>query len=166
MALKHLLRPAPTPAAERPSGITCPKYVRGEGKRCAHFKASGACALPDEFMCVEWLKTNGKALPAPPEPTPAPRTTEQSQAEASAPRGLTTADFESFKALGVEVRLRSNTYGEFWLVPAYTGQPRKELTLEHAAAVLRVLEAFPGSQVISFEKHTNPERLERPPRRS
>ena len=51
-------------------------------------------------------------------------------------------------------------------LPAYTGQPRKELTLEQAAAVLRVLEAFPGSQVISFEKHTNPERLERPPRRS
>lgn len=165
MALKHLLRPAPTPAADRPSGITCPKYVRGEGKRCAHFKANGACALPDEFMCVEWLKANGKAAPAPPEPAPAPRTTEQSHAEA-APRGLTTADFESFKALGVEVRLRSDTYGEFWLVPAYTGQPRKELTLEHAAAVLRVLEAFPGSQVLSFEKHTNPERLERPPRRS
>lgn len=162
MALKHLLRPTPTPEAQRPSGITCPKYVRGEGKRCAHFKANGACALPDEFMCVEWLKANAKALPAPPEPAP---TTEQSQVEA-APRGITTADFESFRVLGVEVRLRSDTYGEFWLVPAYTGPPRKELTLEHAAAVLRVLEAFPGSQVISFEKHTNPERLERPPRRS
>ncbi|MBM4777540.1 MAG: hypothetical protein GQE15_07530 [Archangiaceae bacterium] len=173
MALKHLLRPTPTPAAERPSGITCPKYVRGEGKRCAHFKTNGACALPDEFMCVEWLKVNGKAPPAPPERTPEPRPVEVgTPAEATAPdevgpaRGFTSDDIASFKALGVEVRLRSETYGEVWLVPAYTGQPRKELTPEHAATVLRVLEAFPGSRVISFEKHTNPERLERPPRRS
>lgn len=173
MALKHLLRPTPTPAAERPSGITCPKYVRGEGKRCVHFRATGACALPDEFMCVEWMKANGKAPPAPPTPTPAPRTAAvptQSEVpgadDAAPPRGLTSEDIETFKALGVEVRLRSETYGELWLVPAYTGQPRKELTPEHAATVLRVLEIFPGSQVLSFEKHTNPERPERLPRRS
>ena len=59
MALKDLIRPAPTPAAERPPGITCEKYTRGEGKRCIHYAANGACALPDEFMCVEWLKANG-----------------------------------------------------------------------------------------------------------
>ena len=35
MALKDLIRPAPTPAAERPPGITCEKYTRGEGKRCS-----------------------------------------------------------------------------------------------------------------------------------
>jgi pyruvate/2-oxoglutarate dehydrogenase complex dihydrolipoamide acyltransferase (E2) component len=52
-------------------------------------------------------------------------------------RGFTTEDIESFKALGVEVRLHSETYGELWLVPAYTGKPRKELTPEHAATVVR-----------------------------
>ena len=43
---------------DRPAGITCEKYVRGEGKRCRHYLANGGCALPDELMCVEWLKLN------------------------------------------------------------------------------------------------------------
>jgi hypothetical protein len=69
MALKDLIRPAPpppTPAAERPPGITCEKYTRGEGKRCLHFQQGGTCALPDEFVCTEWQKHNGpnkRALP-------------------------------------------------------------------------------------------------------
>jgi hypothetical protein len=43
-------------------------------------------------------------------------------------RGFTTEDIESFKALGVEVLLHSETYGDVWLVPAYTGRERKEIT--------------------------------------
>jgi len=41
-------------------GFTCPKYdpIAGQ-KRCKHYLANGACALPSEFMCVEWLKRNG-----------------------------------------------------------------------------------------------------------
>ena len=173
MALKHLLRPEPTPAAERPAGITCPKYVRGEGKRCVHFKPGGACALPDEFMCVEWLKRNSPSTAAAvaPPPTAPPHPAEPAVTRDAEPattfelRGLTSEDIASFRSLGVEVKLKSEAYGELWLVPAYTGQSRKELTPEHAATVLRVLEAFPGSQVISFEKHSQPERPERLPRR-
>ena len=204
MALKDLIRPAPpppTPAAERPPGITCEKYTRGEGKRCAHYASNGACLRDDEFMCVEWLKANGskpaRALPVvtePPKPiardlfgnplpevaappsTPKPSTPASiAKPEADAKptvdvdqlRGFTTEDIESFKALGVEVLLHSETYGDVWLVPAYTGQPRKELTPEHAATIARVLSVFPGSHIVSFEKAakanpTNPERRERP----
>lgn len=209
MALKDLIRPAPTPASERPPGITCEKYTRGEGKRCVHFQQGGTCALPDEFVCTEWQKHNGpnkRVLPVvapapvveeapaakpaardlfgnpvvlPPEPAPKPRPAPipalPTQPESDGAtgidldglRGLTTEDIASFKALGVEVLLRSDTYGELWLVPEYTGQERKEITPEHAATVMRVLSVFPGSQVISFEKSpTNPERPERPTRRS
>lgn len=73
-------------------------------------------------------------------------------------RGLTTEDIESFKRLNVEVCLKSEAYGELWLVPAYTGQDRKEITPEHAATICRVVDAFPGSRVVSFEK--NPEHAE------
>jgi hypothetical protein len=45
--------------------ITCPKYVRGEGKRCLHYRADGSCELPDELMCVEWLKRNPGQARAP-----------------------------------------------------------------------------------------------------
>jgi len=70
----------------------------------------------------------------------------------SPPRGLTTDDIDSFKALGVEVCLNSEAFGELWLVPEYTGQGRKELTPEHVATIWRVVEAFPGARVVSFEK--------------
>jgi len=37
-------------------------------------------------------------------------------------------------------------------VPAYTGQPRKEITPEHAATLARAMSVFPGSHIVSFEK--------------
>ncbi|NNB92501.1 hypothetical protein HJC10_00380 [Corallococcus exiguus] len=218
MALRDLIRPAPpppTPAAERPPGITCEKYTRGEGKRCLHFQQGGTCLLPDEFVCTEWQKHNGpnkRTLPAvapapvleePPAPkpvahdlfgnplpevaTPAPAPNASPPAPMTvAPRpdadatpavdvdqlhGFTTDNIESFKALGVEVLLRSETYGDVWLVPAYTGRDRKEITPEHAATLARVMSVFPASHIVSFEKieKTNPntpERPERPSRRS
>ena len=67
-------------------------------------------------------------------------------------RGLTHDDIESFRALGAEVRLESEVFGELWLVPVYTGDARKEITPENAATILRVLSAFPGSRIVSFEK--------------
>jgi hypothetical protein len=73
--------PAPTAAPE----ITCSRYDPVPGtKRCKHYLKGGACALPDEFMCVEWLKANGHHVPpplpplapveakSPSEPTPTP----------------------------------------------------------------------------------------------
>jgi hypothetical protein len=54
--------PAPTAAPE----ITCPRYDPVPGtKRCKHYLKGGACSLPDEFMCVEWLKANGHHVPPP-----------------------------------------------------------------------------------------------------
>jgi len=163
MALKDLIRPTPTPAAERPPGITCSKYTRGEDKRCVHFRAAGACALPEEFMCVEWLKANAPAS-APAAQTDAPANGTGAD-RTKALSDLTTEDIEAFKALGVEVQLTSEGYGDLWLVPAYTGLPRKEITPEHAATVMRVLRAFPGTRVVAIEKHSQPERPERPSRR-
>jgi len=199
MALKDLIRPAPTPAAERPPGITCESYTRGEGKRCAHYAAGGACSLPTEFMCVEWLKHNGPApAPTPAEPAkanpqpldrdlfgnPVPVIVEPPRAKLPAPvslprpvatepvvdvdqlRGFTTEDIESFRALGVEVRLESEAYGEIWLVPTYTGADRREITPEHAATLARVISVFPGARVVAFHKSPKPERPERLEQRS
>jgi hypothetical protein len=42
----------------KPLQISCLRYVAGDGRRCAHYR-DGACARPDEFMCVEWLRSNG-----------------------------------------------------------------------------------------------------------
>jgi len=159
MAIKDLLPPAPpppTPASERPAGITCETYTRGEGKRCVHYANNGACLHETGFMCVEWLKVNG---PKPSLPTPPVAIAPKSEApiiDIDQLRGFTTDDIESFKVRGLEVLLRSETYGDLWLVPAYTGQPRTEITPEHAATLARVMSTFPGSHIVSFHQTKNP----------
>lgn len=171
------------------SAFECPKYRPLPGsKRCQHYLDGGACALPDEFMCVEWLKANGQkvAPPAPPpvEPPPAAARPEQARdlfgapvpppvskepakkkaepaASPPAPPDLPAApplarisdeDLASFKALGVEVCIESEGIGQVWLVPEYTGKDRKEISVEHAATLRLVVDAFPGSKVTAFEK--------------
>jgi hypothetical protein len=176
--MTDLLKPE-TPAAPvvQPASITCEQYVRGEGKRCRHYLPNGACSLPDEFMCVEWLKKNGNpppppakdlfgnplpdqptkkpakpAKPQPPQPAVGDRPVMGVGQDAVPRRGLTTEDIESFKALKVEVCIHSDDCGDLWLVPDYTGQPRKEITPEHLATIARVVDAFPGSRIVAFEK--------------
>lgn len=55
MALKDIVRPT----IERPPGITCEKYVRGEeGKRCVHYVANGSCASTSHQRSTHWLTRN------------------------------------------------------------------------------------------------------------
>lgn len=61
-------------------------------------------------------------------------------------------EIASFKALGVEVCLQSDSIGEVWLVPEYTGRDRKEITPEHAATLRLIVDAFPGARVVAFDK--------------
>ena len=50
---------------------TCPRYDPAPGsRRCRHYLKGGPCALPSEFMCIEWLKANGHPLPADPDLKP------------------------------------------------------------------------------------------------
>ena len=109
----------------------------------------------------------GNPLPEPKKPKrtipqqPLPTATPESQPEdpeeelptieVSQLPGLTEEDIASFKALGVEVCLDSETFGKVWLVPNLTGRDRKEVTPEHVATISRAAAAFPGSTVVSFE---------------
>ena len=202
LLLCHGPDPLPT-SISTPRYTTSPGDFQGEGvstscwgtgyKRCVHYLANGGCALPDEFMCVEWMKANGQGPASPPSipsaaPAPstavapqqhdlfgppqvlphvaapvAPRLEEPRRSVEPEPmidldqlRGLSTDDIESFKALGVEVCLRSEALGEVWLVPARTGQPRKEITPELAATIVRVTSAFPGSRVVALNSKPEP----------
>ncbi len=137
-----------------PSGIRCKDYVATRNGECRHLLTSGCCALPERLVCIEQQKpvrtpelapTSSQfrlgipSAPAPAEPRPL------------AP-GFQRQDIDSFKALGVEVCLASDDFGEIWLVPNYTGAARREITPEHAATLLHVLTVFPGARVIAFHK--------------
>ena len=163
--------------------ITCPRYEPVPGtKRCRHYHANGACGLPDEFMCIEWLKANGHATPAPVTPvatsvvgrdlfgnplTESPSSvTPSPTARAEAPpvrreevpivRTLADVDIASFKALGLEVRLATEDVGDVWIVPAYTGADRHELSVDHAALIAAVASAFSGARVTSLVRKPKP----------
>jgi hypothetical protein len=70
--------------------------------------------------------------------------------------GLRPEDFASFRELGVEVCIRTAHMGDVWLVPARTGLDRQELTPEQAATLCRVVDAFPGSEVVAFQRAASP----------
>ena len=69
-------------------------------------------------------------------------------------RELTPEDIASFKALGVEVHIRSRA-GEFVLVPKYTGragQQRVEISPDDLVRISQAMRAFPGSEVVYVGK--------------
>ena len=64
-------------------------------------------------------------------------------------RELTQADVESFRALGVEVHVKSKP-GEFTVVPEYTdqvGNSRTEISAEDLRKLSMVMSTFPGSKI-------------------
>lgn len=174
--------PRPQGATRGTPPVSCPKYEPVPGsRRCRDYLPNGACTRPDEFMCVEWLKANGhvRAPNPPPEPTPAPlgrdlfgapyvppseaparaRAATPAPAATTAPAtpAVTATALASFQALGAEVRVESHELGELWLVPAYTGADRQELSLEHAALLATLCSALPSARITA---------LVRKPRRS
>src|SRR5690606_29999127 len=71
MSLKARLAVVDQPAA--PTAFTCPDYEALPGsKRCRSYLGNGSCAREDHFMCEEWMKANGHAVPAQVEATPEP----------------------------------------------------------------------------------------------
>lgn len=142
--------------------------ARRDDNGAAAGAATAPTAAPQALPVPTDLFGNPAPELAPPKETPKPA---PSSAAATIPtkpaddhavtrplRGLTTEDIESFKALGVEVCMRSEAFGDVWLVPAYTGRDRREITPEHAATICRVLEAFPGSRVVALEKNPKPDK--------
>ena len=175
MSLKDRLRTT----ASQLSTFTCARYEPlGGSRRCRHYVEGGACARPDEFMCVEWLRANGHPVPPPlaaaPEPdapanrdlfgVPIPAAEEPAPPAPPAPdapaprddipvvRNITDEEVASFKALRAEVCLRSEAVGEVWLVPEYTGASRKEIGVEHAVTLSTICAAFPGAKVVAFDR--------------
>lgn len=70
--------------------------------------------------------------------------------DAERPQAWSREDIESFNALGAELRLESNDYGEVWLVPNYTSRDRREITLEHLRVLASVMAILPGSRITAF----------------
>lgn len=138
--------------------IECPKYEPIPGsRRCRHYLDDGACARPDELMCVEWLKRNGH--PVPPRATSdatrraqEPATTESERVRALAARPISDEALESFRALGLEICLLTTESCSVWIVPEYTGGDRLELRVDHAATLAVLCAAAPGARLTDIRR--------------
>jgi len=62
-------------------------------------------------------------------------------------RPLTETDAGDFRALRVQVHIRSKKHGDIWLVPARTGAPRFEILPEEMIQLALAAEAFNGRVV-------------------
>ena len=154
--------------------ITCPHFNAIAGtKRCEDYITNGSCRRPDQFMCVEWLKVNSAPAPVErdlfgatvarpaPKPRPVPTVTAtpkpnlpmaSSEPVASISRTVNEADVASFKAMGLEVCLESETLGQVWIVPEYTKAVRTELKVEHALLLATVGSVFPDARVTALRR--------------
>ncbi len=74
-----------------------------------------------------------------------PEEREAGELEELEAKPLTDADVESFEALAAEVCFRDRDGELFWLVPRYTGQPRREVSARDMLTLQRARLAFPGS---------------------
>ncbi len=161
---------------DRPDGITCPKYQKlPDYKRCQHFVDGGTCALPDELLCIEWVKHNPerakgyqhealpgvedvpqpkdqKQKPAPPDPASTSTPVHAQPQTVSLSQLVSDDDIESLASLGLELCVEGWGDHDFWLVPKRTSADRVELTYRDAAALANTLVAFPGSRVTQIRK--------------
>ncbi len=150
--------------------FSCPHYEPAEGRTCKHY-ADERCGLTPAAACIEWLLANGQSIPKnhplvvrdlagdltmrQPPTTDAPKIP---AADSMADEDIATPfdclrldDIDSFKRLGVVVHFVFD-YGEFWLVPEYTGSERMEISVRDAATLFWLLSSFPGTKVQNFEK--------------
>ena len=156
-------------ACDRPDEFMCTEWLKANGDTVPEAPATGTGAddgvepRPDTDLFGNPLPTpKHEQTPAPKRPSPPVTEMAEEPDLQPPPPGLTAGDIASFKALGVSVCLRSEDLGDVWLVPEYTGRDRRELTPEHAATIHRVLQVFPGSQVVSFDKNPDPDKENNP----
>jgi hypothetical protein len=80
------------------------------------------------------------------------------QTAPSLARPITEDQIRALEALGIELCVRADAIGELWLVPAYTGAERNEMTFRDAATIAAMCAVFPGAEVTQF--HRAPTRSE------
>ena len=76
----------------------------------------------------------------------------EAPAVARSRRPLTAANVEDFRALGVEVHIRSKKHGDIYLVPERTGASRFEILPEEMRILSLAVERFNG-RVVEVRRH-------------
>ena len=137
-------------AIVRPAGILCPKWEPTTlgSKRCRYYieptdQPEGLCKLPDELLCVEWVRRNGTdaqkeqlaARSLAPPPTQS-RGSAVRDADPDAPAPLVLRASEP-KPLRAPARLQVVGGGEVQMAPPRPFEPAKEIDTSSLEALER-----------------------------
>ncbi len=140
----------------RPDTFMCTEYVRKNPARGVSTPPTTPMTPPvtatvskDLFGDVVRAEERPKAAPLPPRTSVA--TTSQTGAQAFT-RPTTEEQINALEERRVELCVRTEATGEVWLVPAYTGAERNEVTFRDAATIAAVCAVFPGAEVTRFER--------------
>ncbi len=152
-------------ACDRPDELMCVEWLKANGQSASGEPEAAepkeARPAPDDGVDRD-LFGNPIEAPSPPKKPPRNESPTASTATTPAPppqddaplvRNLTDEEIASFKELGVEVCLATESCGDLWLVPEYTGRDdRLEMRIDHAATLTAICAAFPGAKVRSIER--------------
>lgn len=157
--------------------ITCEKYekISDDSRKCKYYVKGGHCKLPNEFMCIEWMKLNANKkskeeidnrieLEIPSEKKveenkdvklERPRVVIARTGKNIQPYIIPEEEIEKLKLKGMEIRLSADEFDEdVWIVPKETEQSDKrlEITYDDAATLCTILSVFPDSKVVRLRR--------------
>jgi hypothetical protein len=148
-------------SCSRPDELMCTEWLKANGQAAPSPQAAPQTEHPPLRLVRDTTPRDlfGNPLPEPPKPSPPSKPAVLTAAcKTDVPgdppivRNLSDEEIRSFRALGVEVCVASEALGEIWIVPAYTGATRKEISVEHAATLTAICAAFPGAKVVQYER--------------
>jgi len=153
--------------------ITCKNYSPiVNSKRCEHYNNDGSCSLPEEGMCVEWLKKNKNknvkekniTLGVPTkvgandgEDEKRPRIViARDEKKIDEPYVIPESDIDELEKTGMTMILSADEFeDDVYVVPKYTDkqEERIELTWRDLATITTMVSVFPGSRVVRVRKN-------------
>lgn len=140
----------------RPDTFMCIEWVRKNPRAQSASALSTkpvAAAKVHEQPQRELFGQSGRApAPAMPKEHPAHLKAQGPVPTVVLARPITVEQIAALESRGVALCLRSESVGELWLVPSYTGAARNEMTFRDAATIATMCVVFPGAEVAKFER--------------
>ncbi len=144
---------------QREDTFMCTEWLRKNSSARALKPATPAASTPQATQAATATDLFGQLVRAQPSNTrtdskpsrslPSPSS---AQPPSSFTRPITEEEIKALEERGVELCVRAETVSELWLVPAYTGSARNEMTFRDAATIAAVCAAFPGAEVTTFKQ--------------
>ena len=138
----------------RPDIFMCTEWVRKNPTRGASTLPTmpsppTATSVPGDLF-GDGVRAQTRPAPEPPAPRKSLPIASAKASEQPFTRPITEEQIKTLEERGLELCVRTEAAGELWLVPAYTGSERNEMTFRDAATIAALCAVFPGAELTQF----------------